>query len=109
MANDRESLLVMQATRGALDSCSELQDTRAHGRERLAGVGAPECPSSNVRYPLKTPYRDGTTHVIFEPLDVIARLASLVPKRRVNLTRVDARHPWRSPYGRTARVQIHSR
>ena len=22
----------------------------------------------NVRYPLKTPYRDGTTHVIFEPL-----------------------------------------
>ncbi len=22
-----------------------------------------------VRYKLKTPYRDGTTHVIFEPLD----------------------------------------
>jgi hypothetical protein len=27
----------------------------------------------NVRYQLKTPYRDGTTHVIFEPLDFIAR------------------------------------
>jgi hypothetical protein len=27
---------------------------------------------------LKTPYRDGTTHVIFEPLDFIARLATLV-------------------------------
>ena len=25
-----------------------------------------------VRYELKTPYRDGTTHVIFEPLDQIA-------------------------------------
>jgi hypothetical protein len=25
-----------------------------------------------VRYQLKTPYRDGTTHVIFERLDVIA-------------------------------------
>ena len=37
----------------------------------------------------KTPYRDGTTHVIFEPLDVIARLAALVPKPRVNLTRFD--------------------
>lgn len=40
-----------------------------------------------VRYELKTPYRDGTTHVIFEPLDFVARLAALVPKPRVNLTR----------------------
>ena len=43
--------------------------------------------NGNVRYQLKTPYRDGTTHVIFEPLDFIARLAALVPKPRVNLTR----------------------
>jgi len=41
----------------------------------------------NIRYELKTPYRDGTTHVIFEPLDFIARLAALVPPPRVNLTR----------------------
>ena len=34
----------------------------------------------NVRYALKTPYRDGTTHVIFEPEDFIARLVALVPK-----------------------------
>jgi hypothetical protein len=40
-----------------------------------------------VRYQLKTPYRDGTTHVIFEPLDFIARLADLVPKPRFYLTR----------------------
>jgi hypothetical protein len=40
-----------------------------------------------VRYELKTPYRDGTTHVIFEPLDFIAKLVALVPKPRVNLTR----------------------
>ena len=44
-------------------------------------------PNGNVRYQLKTPYRDGTTHVMFEPLDFIARLAALVPKPRVNLTR----------------------
>ena len=44
-------------------------------------------PHGNVRYELKTPYRDGTTHVIFEPLDFIARLAALVPKPRINLTR----------------------
>ncbi|MFT5839337.1 MAG: hypothetical protein ACI9UT_001840 [Flavobacteriales bacterium] len=36
---------------------------------------------------IKTSYRDGTTHVIFEPLDFIARLAALVPKPRVNITR----------------------
>jgi len=40
-----------------------------------------------VRYQLKTPYKDGTTHIIFEPLDFIAKLAALVPKPRVNLTR----------------------
>ncbi len=44
-------------------------------------------PNGNIRYQLKTPYRDGTTHIIFEPLDFIARLAALVPKPRVNLTR----------------------
>ncbi len=43
--------------------------------------------NGKVRYPLKTPYRDGTTHVILEPLDCIARLAALVSKPRVNLTR----------------------
>jgi len=36
---------------------------------------------------LKTPYRDGATHIILDPLDFIARLAALVPKPRVNLTR----------------------
>src|SRR5690606_10130395 len=30
---------------------------------------------------------DGTTHVIFEPEDFIARLAALVPKPRAHLTR----------------------
>ena len=44
-------------------------------------------PNGNVRYELKTPYRDGTTHVIFDPLDFIAKLAALVPPPRANLTR----------------------
>ncbi len=30
-----------------------------------------------VVYALKHPFRDGTTHVLFEPLDFIARLAAL--------------------------------
>ncbi len=43
--------------------------------------------NGQVRYELKTPWRNGTTHVIFEPLDFISRLVSLVPKPRINLTR----------------------
>jgi len=39
-----------------------------------------------VRYELKTPYRDGTTHIIFEPLDFGA-------------------HPCAPPFGRPVAVQ----
>ena len=40
-----------------------------------------------VVYQLKHPFRDGTTHVLFEPLDFIARLAALVPRPRTHLVR----------------------
>lgn len=48
-------------------------------------IAVTEC--GHVRYTLKTPYRDGTTHVFFNPMDFMARLAALVPAPRVNLTR----------------------
>ena len=44
-------------------------------------------PRGDIGYSLKTSYRDGTTHVIFETLDFIARLAALVPLPRLNITR----------------------
>ena len=40
-----------------------------------------------VVYQLKHAFRDGTTHVLFEPLDFIARLAALVPRPRAHLVR----------------------
>jgi hypothetical protein len=43
--------------------------------------------SGKVCYELKTPYRDVTTDVVFDPLDFITKLAALVPLPRVNLTR----------------------
>ena len=43
--------------------------------------------SGAVRYTLKTPYRDGTTHIVLEPLDPMARLAALVPPPRMHLRR----------------------
>ena len=70
-------------------------------RERLCryisrpAVAVPRLSLSStgkVVYTLKTPYRDGTTQVVFDrgghpPVDFIARLAALAPKPRVNLTR----------------------
>jgi hypothetical protein len=50
--------------------------------QRLALTSA-----GQVRYTLKTPYRDGTTHIVLEPLDLMARLAALVPPPRMHLTR----------------------
>jgi hypothetical protein len=77
-------------------------------RERLCryiarpAVAVPRLSLSStgkVIYTLKTPYRDGTTQVAFEPVDFIARLAALVPKPRVNLTRYHGilapNHRWR--------------
>ena len=40
-----------------------------------------------VVYELKRPFRDGTTHVLFEPHDFIARLVALVPRPRTHRIR----------------------
>ena len=40
-----------------------------------------------VVYRYKRPFRDGSTHVVLDPLDFMARLAALVPRPRLNLTR----------------------
>jgi hypothetical protein len=41
--------------------------------------------SGHVRYALKTPYRDATTHIVLEPLDLMARLTALVPPPQARL------------------------
>jgi hypothetical protein len=73
-------------------------------------------PNGNVRYQLKTPYREslarersecfghGTTHVIFEPLDFMAWLAAPVPKPRVKLTRFHGVFAPLCPLGATAKT-----
>jgi hypothetical protein len=40
-----------------------------------------------LKYRLKRRWRDGTTHVIFEPLELIEKLAALVPAPQLNLVR----------------------
>lgn len=67
---DRLERLCRYITRPAL--CLERLSTNAAGQ---------------VVYELKHPYHDGTTHILFSPEDFIARLAALVPRPRINLTR----------------------
>ena len=44
-----------------------------------------ELPDGRITLQLKTPWTDGTTHVIYEPLDLIAKLAALIPRPHKNL------------------------
>ena len=42
---------------------------------------------SQIQYELKHPFRNGTTHILFSPLDFLSKLAALVPRPRHNLVR----------------------
>jgi len=43
--------------------------------------------AGDVVLQLKTPYKDGTTHIVMSPLEFMQRLAALVPRPRLNLIR----------------------
>jgi hypothetical protein len=66
--------LARLAQRGKLERLCRCVSRPPIATERLALTA-----SGQVRYALKTPYRDGTTHLVLEPLDLMARLAALVP------------------------------
>lgn len=40
-----------------------------------------------IVYKLKTPWDDGTTHIYMSPLELLEKLASLIPRPKVHLTR----------------------
>jgi hypothetical protein len=46
-----------------------------------------EAPDGRMLYRLRHRWRDGTTHVVFQPLDLVARLVALVPPPRANIVR----------------------
>ena len=45
-----------------------------------------DYPEGKVVYTLRRPWRDGTTHIVFDPLTFIERLAALVSRPRVHLS-----------------------
>src|SRR5215813_3357469 len=56
----------------------------AIGNERLKRNRA-----GQVVLQLKSPYKDGTTHIVMEPLEFMERLAALVPRPRLHLIPFD--------------------
>ncbi len=71
-ANDRQGLerLCRYGARGALEL------------ERLS-----RAEDGRIAYQMKRPLPDGTTHLLFTGLELLRRVASLVPPPRANLTR----------------------
>jgi len=72
---------------------------RAHERSRLerlcryalrpaiATERLEELPDGRLKYSLRHPWRDGTSAVVMEPMDFLARLAALVPAPRRHVLR----------------------
>jgi hypothetical protein len=56
-------------------------------RPALASERLSEQADGRVRYELKSRWRDGTTHLLFEPLELIGRLAALIPPPRKHQVR----------------------
>ena len=71
-ANDRQALeqLCRYITRPAL------------ANERV------QTNAGQVVLKLKTPWRDGTTHLVMSPLEFMQRVAALVPRPRLSLIRL---------------------
>ena len=67
---DRLERLCRYVTRPAI--CLERLTVRADGQ---------------IQYELKNSFSDGTTHILFSPLDFLSKLAALVPRPRHNLVR----------------------
>ena len=96
--NQKEKVRAGTARETAL-GCKRERLCRYISRPAVAVPRLSLSSTGKVVYTLKTPYRDGTTQVAFEPVDFVARLAALVPKPRVNLTRYHGvlapNHRWR--------------
>ena len=59
----------------------------ANHRPAIANERLQRNRAGQVVLQLKSPYKDGTTHIVMEPLEFMERLAALVPRPRLHLIR----------------------
>ena len=44
-----------------------------------------ELPDGNILASMKSKWADGTTHLVFEPLELLERIAAIIPRPQINL------------------------
>lgn len=66
--------------RGALESLLRYQL-----RPPLSKIRLSRLDDGRIKLKLRTPWSDGTTHLILEPLELIEKLIPLIPKPKTNL------------------------
>jgi hypothetical protein len=77
----------MRVSVSLLETACAWRLCRYAGRPPLATERLSLLPDGRLFYRLKRRRRDGTTHVIYEPLELMERLAALVHPPRFNITR----------------------
>ena len=78
------------AVRWRADQRKELEHLcRYITRPAIANERLTRNRAGQVVLQLKSPYKDGTTHIVMEPLEFMERLAALVPRPRLHLIPFD--------------------
>ncbi len=73
---------VEQGDRGGLERLCRYLTRPAAANDRFE-----EREDGRVAVRLKTPWRDGTTHILMTPLQLVEKLVALIPRPRVNMIR----------------------
>ena len=86
---DEQGFSLHAAVRCAADDRQALEQLcRTITRPALANERVQTNTAGQVVLKLKTPWRDGTTHLVMSPLEFMQRLAALVPRPRLHLIRL---------------------
>ena len=89
---DNNGFSLHAAVRCAADDRQALEQLcRYITRPALANERVQTNAAGQVVLKLKTPWRDGTTHLVMSPLEFMQRLAALVPRPRLHLIRFGIR------------------
>jgi hypothetical protein len=70
---------------GAADRERLEELVRYCARPPLANDRLSRCDDGHYLLRLKAPWRDGTTHLKLEPIELMEHLAAQIPKPRINL------------------------
>ena len=85
---DAHGFSLHAAVRWRADQRQELEQLcRYIARPAIANERLKHNRAGQVVLQLKSPYKDGTTHIVMEPLEFMERLAALVPRPRLHLIR----------------------